>query len=586
MKRWLASLAGVHAAACVICLLLPGTLWAQVIPAGVPILPLTSSATPEKPDAYLEFLVDTTGTLTVGALHQKTPAASQPAFTPIQRGARYTLGEGALWLRFTALAADAQTHWHLTVPQATVDEATLYYPGASGEWVMQRAGDTVAMSSWAQTGRYPVFSLSREAGKPVTYYLKIRHSRVPYSVLPQIVSESRLIKIRQDEHMLLGIYFGLAALLIVVSSVNSVVYRDSGFASYLVYITFFAASQAATTGVAGLYLWPEWPVVTNGVTIVLLACAAAAACWFVRVIAVPRRYSRVLDWMMLGVIFTLPPVGLLNAWLPVVASAFAAYNMLIIVGLLALLTSVMIAAVEDERNGRWIALGGLPVMVGAMFALLRNLGLLPSGLLTEYGLMIGFALQAPILFWGLHQRVAQRRSVSARVSRIKNTDPLTGLHSADVITHKLRQSLVTFQRYKLPFALLVIDLTNVAKLHKLYGRETADRAMVLAAACIRGVAHSTTTLARVGETQFALLLEGPINADTANAMATKILAGGLRPTTRLPDFEPLQFHIAVGHFSPGVSISPDDSGAFLARMLKTLQDMNDGSRKAIRFVNP
>ena len=592
MKLWLFSLPGMRAAvvaaragvllAAVICLLLPGMLRAQVMPAGTTVLTLDTNHAPEKLGAYLEFFIDTTGTLTVEDLQQ----IAQNSFAPVRRSTRYQLNDGALWLRFNALAADAQTHWQLTVPQATVDEAALYFVSSSGKWQMQRAGDTVAMSNWAQAGRYPVFSLSREAGTQVTYYLKIRHSRVPYSVLPQIFSESRLSKIRQDEHLLLGIYFGLAALLIVVSSVNSVIYRDSGFASYLVYITFFAASQAATTGVAALYLWSEWPAINNGITIVLLACAAAAAMWFVRVIAVPSRYSRALDRVMLTVICALPLAGFLNAGLPLEPSVFAAYNILITTGMLALLTAVLIAAFEDKSNGRWIAFGVLPVVVGGIFAVLRNLGLLPSGLLTEYGLLIGSVLQAPILFWGLHQRLAQRRNVSDRISRIDNIDPLTGLHSAEVITQKLCQSLGTFQRYELPFALLVINLANAGELQKLYGRKTADRAMVLAAACMRGVAHSTAMLARVGDTHFALLLEGPVSADTANGIATKILAGGLRPTAQLPDFEPLQFHIAVGHFGPGASTSPEESGAFLARMLKTVQDMNDGSRKAIRFVKP
>ena len=572
----------IRALACVIGLLLPGMLWAQTSLVNTPVLALNGPAAPEKLDAYLEFFIDTTGALKVGDIEQ----APLARFSPIQRGTRYWLGDGTLWLRFNAIATNSQTPWHLMVPQATVDDVTLYFANSTGERVMQRAGDTVAMSSWAQSGRYPVFSLSPETGRPVTYLLKVRHSRVPYSVLPQIVSESSLIKIRQDENMLLGIYFGLAALLIIVASVNSLIYRDSGFASYLVYITFFAASQAATAGVAGLYLWPQWPVINNGATIILLACAAAAACWFVRVIAVPRRYSRVLDWVLLTVICALPPVGVLNAWLPLAVSTFAAYNILVAAGMVALVGSVLFAAFEDECNGRWIALGAIPVLAGAVFALLRNLGLLPSGLLTEYGLMMGSVLQAPILLWGLHRRVAQRRNVSARISRIKNIDPLTGLHSSDVVTQKLRQSLLTFERYKLPFALLVVDLTNVVKLQKLHGRETADRAMVLAAACLRGVADSTTILARVGEAQFALLLEGPISADTANAVATKILAGGLRPTAQLPDFEPLQFHIAVGHFSPGANSTPTEACAFLARMLKTLQDMNDGSRKAIRLVNP
>ena len=108
--------------------------------------------------------------------------------------------------------------------------------------------------------------------------------------------------------------------------------------------------------------------------------------------------------------------------------------------------------------------------------------------------------------------------------------------------------------------------------------------MVMAASRIRRVAHSTDTLARVGDSQFALLIDGPVNIDWVNDVATKILTSGLRPSHQLPDAEALTFHIVVGHISHDAGAPPRQAEAQLANMLQVVRAMNDGSGKAIRQV--
>lgn len=533
-------------------------------------------------DASLEWLLDANDELTVERIEQ------QPGlpFTPAERGKRQLLGDGSLWLRFDAVSHNPNLHWRLTVPLPGVDEVTLYFRDAAGRWVTQQAGDRRPMSDWAQPARYPVFSLSPEIGQTVRYFVQIRHGRVPYSALPRVVSDLQLINSSLAEHMVLGIYFGLAALVITLALANALAYRDSGFGTYALYIAIFAASQGTFTGVAGLYWWPQWPDL-NRATVFLLPAAAASAMWFVRTVTLPRRFAPGLDRAMLALMLLLPLVGLVDAAIPTQAG-FIALNSMIGVSMLLLLSVVGIALAAGDYYTRWVAAGFLPVLLATLFPLLRNLGVIPSSFLSDYALLLGSALEAPILFYGLHRRVSQRRDLTARASGLRYNDPLTGLRSVKVLLGKLRKSLGTAQRNQQPLALLLVNLINLATLQKNHGRDTAERAIVMAAARIRAVAHSTDTVARVGDTQFALLMEGPISVEAANAVATKILASGLRPSDQLPDAEPLLFHIAIGHMngtnSEAASETPAASDACLARLLQAVKDMNDGSRKAIRLV--
>lgn len=504
-------------------------------------------------------------------------------FAPVRAGQAHLLADAALWLRFDAEVRDPRFRWKLELPMSGVDRITLYFRDAAGAWVVQEAGDTLPMSTWPQPGRYPVLLLSHEAGKTVRYFVRVEHARVPFSALPRIVSDAQLTTSRQADHLLLGVYFGLAALVTVLALTYAVAYRDAGFATYALYIGTFAGSQATFTGAAGLYWWPQWPALNNGTVFLLPLCAAAMAVWFVRTITTPRRFSATLDWLVLALIVVPPTVGLLDALFPT-AAGFTLINILISTGMVVLLTVVGVALFEGDRHARWIALGFFPILVSTLFPLLRNFGVLPSNFLTQNALLLGSAIEAPILFYGLLRRVTAQHESTARAITLRTTDPLTGLGSTKQLLAKLRQALSTAERYQQPCALFVIHLRNLSALQMRHGRETGDRAMVMSASRIRLAAQATDTVARVGDSHFALLMEGPMSVEAVTQVATKIVASGLRPSSQLPEADPLQFHVAIGYIDQPARLAAAKPAETLDRMMREVGDMNDGSRKAIRVV--
>lgn len=528
----------------------------------------------------LQAFMDTSGKLDVAQVAQSL----QPDFKPLDPAKKQQIGNGALWLRFDVQSAASAPHWRVVLPLATVDRATLYYRNANGQWVSQQGGDSVAQSKAAQVGRYPVFALADASGQSVRYYLKIQHTRVPYSVWPHIVSEAEFIATSQTQHTLLGIYFGLVGLMVVLAVVCAVVYRDWGFGTYAVYAAMLVASLSAVTGMMALYGLSESPQFNNSSAMLVHSFAAGAGQWFVRTVMSPRRFSRWLDGVMLALSVGMPVIGIVNA-VNLNDINFAIYNITLLLCLLATLVTVGIAMFEGDRNARWLALGFLPIVLTTLSPLLRNLGLSATDFSSEYGRMLGSLVELPILFYGLFRRVTLRRQSGVRASDLRSTDPLTGVHSATMLVRKLQQVLLTTDRYRQPFALLLVDLVNQPALQKKYNRETADRALVMAAARIRRVAGVSDTVARVGDTQFALLIEGPVSMDDANDIATKLLAAGLRATNELPEREPLKFNITLGHHSASRTAQPALAEAILTHLMLALKEMNNSSGKAIRVVN-
>ena len=535
-------------------------------------LHLTSATAPTRVAQSLQFFLDTSGQLTVADVEQL--AAGQ--FAPVT-GVPLRLEGGTLWQRFDVVLDHTPRPWHLAIPLPALDEATLYFRDNTGQWMKQEAGDMRAMSRWALPGRYPVFSLSGDQNVPVRYYLQIRHSRVPYSAVPELMTDVQLISLRQNEHMLLGIYFGLAMLVVVLAAVNALAYRNPGFGTFALFVAMLSAAQGITTGVAGLYWWPASPQLNNAGAILFNVMSVASALWFVHTI------TRQLGWLMQPLMAALLLCGVVNA-LVHDSTAFAFYNALISLSMAVLIFALITAMFRGKGQPRWVGLGFVPVVLAAVFPILRNYGVIESNFLTQHAVMIGTAIAAPVLFYGLYQRLLSSRLPSSRAKSLQTIDPLTGLHLPRVLVNRLRQALTVAMHHQQPFAILMVNLVNLGTLQHHHGRETGERALVMAAARIRAVARPEDTLARAGDAQFALLMDGPVSTLLVNDMATKILASGLRPSAELPDAEPLQFHIAIGHLDDMASLPGTQADGCFARMLRAVTEMNDGSPKAIRRV--
>ncbi|MBK8073437.1 MAG: diguanylate cyclase [Ramlibacter sp.] len=536
--------------------------------------------TPDEPSVALagrsQFWVDRgerLGVAEVEERQQHLPFATRPSDHKV------VMSDGdALWIRFVARAQGHETHWLLDVDLPGVDDVTLYFRDAQGQWVVQRAGDSRPQSVWPQRGRQPFMSLSHDADREVAYFVRIQHKRVPFSGGLYLKTPVVMAEQEQRAQFLLGAYFGLAALAILVASANALVYRDRGFGTYVAYITAMALGQAGITGVGGMLLWPEWPRLNNPMTFFVPMLAGATGVWFVRAIATPRQYSTLLDRLAVGFILALLLIAGVDVFVPTDAGFVLSMNLLTASMLLVMLL-LALAIARGDRHSRWVAAGFLLVIIGSSFPVARNVGLMNSGFLTEYGMMLGSALEMPLLFYGLHRRLTEQTESRARARALSVTDPLTGLGSQRKLLTQLQASLARLKPGR-QAALVLIELANHAALSREHGREAADRALVLAAARLRNVVRDIDTLARVGDQHFALLMDSPCAVDEVNAAATRAVALGLRPSSSLPPGAHLRFHVTHTMLPlPGV-----DADGTLQRLQQSLRDIAPDARKTIRAL--
>ena len=528
-------------------------------------------------DGRSQFWVDSRGKSSV---EQVEAAGDALPWELRQRNARHRISDKALWFRFDAVVPD-DSRWYLELGSSNIEKVQLFYRQPDGRWRTQEAGQARPVSSWPLPGRLPTFELAQGRQQPVRYYLRAELSRFDFASPLVIHSQAALLTSRQAEQFLLGAFFGLAALIGLLAFANAVVHRDRSFAVYTVYVVTLAFGQVAYLGLGAQHVWTDWLRWNQMSTFVLGGATTAAALWFVRTITEPARFSHVLDFSVLALIAAVLGAVAVDT---LVASqrSLALLLVFIAVGLVAALLLVLVVwSVGDDPYVRLMALGFLPMVVMAMFPVARGLNLMAASGLTRYGLSVGAAVQILILFYVLSLRGSRRREADVRSAALSRTDALTGLAHHRSLQHRLESTLARCLKQEHACALLAVRLANYDALVSEYGRDVAEKALVVTASLLRSTITDIDLAARVGNHEFTLLLEGPTTPEAATSCAQQVIARGLQQSAALPATVSLKFNVAV-------AMLPDkgfDAEGCVAWLRDAVNAIRPDARRAIRPVN-
>lgn len=498
-------------------------------------------------------------------------------FQPMERHRSFDLDRAALWIRVDLPSLDAGRRWYLALSAAAfTDRVTFHAPGPDGRWAVQRAGDRWPVSQWSHPDQTPVFALPAATAGPVWLRLENR----PASLSPRLLllDENTLQSTRYWTFLLVGGYLGFGLLVLFWGWVHARLYGDRAFIAYCCYVASMLGFQAAFTGVGGVFFWRDWAWWNDAAPAIFMLWLTASGIWFVREACAVSRHHRRVDrfvvaWSLFGLLFPVLYLLLQNR------EVFLVLNLY---GLLSVLLSFALCIWTwrlGEKYGGWLALGFLPVHLSYPFPALRAAGVLPDSWATQYAVLIGSAIEIPLLLYILHRRAKEFNENRARLRAIESTDPLTGLTIAPVLHLRLHDAVRRARRYGHRCGLVLVELVNHADVASREGREVADRALVVAASRLSHVVRDVDTVSRVAEARFAILMEGPLPADALVLLAQHIVAKGLEQVPSLPAGLSLRFRLVSLSLPEGAGEVQVD--ALFARLGQALDQMADEPRKVV-----
>jgi diguanylate cyclase (GGDEF)-like protein len=537
--------------------------------------PGSAQAAPPASDVTLQahFWVDASGQASLDDAMRR-PVGD---FQPMGHYRSFDLAAAALWLRLDLPPLDASRRWYLALSAAAfTNRATLHATGPEGAWTVQQAGDHLPVSQWSHPDQTPVFALPAGSTGPV--WLRLENRPAPLSPRLLLLEEDTLQETRYWTFLMIGGYLGFGLLVLFWGWVHARLYGDRAFIAYCCYVASMLGFQAAFTGVGGVFFWRDWAWWNDAAPAVFMLWLTAAGIWFVREACAVSRHHRQVDlfvkaWSWFGLLFPVVYLLLQNRF------AFVVLNLY---GLLSVVLSFALCIWAwrlGEKYGGWLALGFLPVHLSYPFPALRAAGVLPDSWVTQYAVLIGSAIEIPLLLYILHRRAKEFNENHARLRAIESTDPLTGLTIEPVLHLRLRDAMRRSRRYGHQSGLLMVELLNHADIVSRHGREVAERALVVAASRLSHVVRDVDTVCRVANARFAVLVEGPLQPDDLMLLAQHIVAKGLEQVPSLPAGLSLRFRLASLSL-PGEARDADDA-SLLDRLRAALDQMADDPRKVV-----
>jgi diguanylate cyclase (GGDEF)-like protein len=522
--------------------------------------------------------LDARGTATLEQVVQGTAGA---VFAPSDGEQIHSLGEsGQLWLHWRLKRArNVENGWVLTFPMPALDAVTVYQQNERGQWVAQTAGDTMAVASWSEPGRYPHFRLELPPGQPRDVYARIRHL-TPANFPAQIMTESAYEERIQLEYMGLGVTFGALLLLIIACIAQTLVYRDGVYAWYAGYALITTLGVAAFTGAAAHLLWPGFGALADAPQAMLALLACAAAILFVRnLIGIAGRHH-LIDKLVLG-------AGIAGIALSFAYPLFPKASGLAIVSAYAAgatLVNMWIAFDAWRRAdqvGAWVLVAYVPLTIAVMLAVARMAGWLPVSFGTQYAVVVAQAFEVPLLLVALNIRSRERHGAQIRELALSTQDALTGLLAAHLFHDRLRQVVARYKRDPDNAAIVFIDLVNYRAIQAQFGTAAAEQSLLRSVIKLRRLLRDVDTVSRIGEARFGLILEGVTSRVAVTDRAARLIAAGLMPLKGLKPEVTLQFHIAAVLLEERMG-EPQELVDALDDLLAS---MSPRTRRPIRFLD-
>jgi len=539
------------------------------------------SAKPETdlklPDA--DVFVDNQGTLGVDAVTQRFNAGQG---SPVVTAQVMPTSDGrAVWYRLRFFSEMNPEPLVLTLPHPGLDTADFYWPAAASsanpQWIVQRSGDQRPVADWPIRNLYPAFSLTPVTGEATTAYLRVTNI-YPVSINWSLSTANSFYNAMKNWYVLLGIYIGLAILIVAVSCIQAVTWREPICYFYAGYVSVVALAQLSLTGLGGEYLWPHlgWWNDRSLSTLALLS-STLLHLFLRRLLAdreLPRMAGALLFMALLGGVLML---GSLAPDRTPYLRFFGLYYML------ALLTYLCVAgwyAWRRPRVGLWVLAGVLCLTGGAVAPVMRLFGMAPTTLATQYGAQGGAALQIPLLMVGLYFRSREKRASQVRVGALARVDPLTGVASHGVLLQRLKQ-LLERQKRTPEGAILRVRLNNAEAIRKEHGLAAAQTAVVQVGALITKLAREGDTVARHSQGDLVWILQGPINHSRIIELAQSLIARALADCPGLPPGSALHLKIAL----TSAPFSPPQAVLLMGAMGNLLTELSRRPGTGLKFMD-
>ncbi len=494
---------------------------------------------------YLELLEDPAREFSIeDVVAESVDKRFEPA-TSRNTNIGYT--SSAYWLRFTvAFAEDVDEMVILQLDAPTIDRFELYVPNGRGGFDVVVTGDARPYRERPIDHRNFAFEIAASSTEPRTFYARV-HSDASHITLPlRIYSHRNFVTNALRTNYAFGIYYGAILLLAAVALFSSLLFKNTVFIWYGMYLLTFLSVQMTANGFSYQLLWPGSPWLQANLPTVLIGSSLIFGLVFTKNFLQLSKQITTLDRLIMVTIITISAAVIYHLFGPNNYGVRAVVALAVFSPVL-----IFIAAARALQLGRtparYFLIGWGLFLTGVIITGLHVLGFPPHQYAAAYAMQLGSVFQIVFVSLALvHQVTANQRESDAQIraahdelhalnegleqqvydrtieletrnqelTELAVRDGLTGLYNHSTAIELLKQIVEHGKRYEFPTAVMMLDIDKFKTINDTFGHPAGDKVIRAVSDMLSDEVRSADVVGRYGGDEFIVVLS---HADVSSA---------------------------------------------------------------------
>jgi signal transduction histidine kinase len=347
---------------------------------------------------YVSYLRDTTVALGLDGVKKLS-------FEKINSDHSPNIGfdRAAHWFKMEIINGSETPEWLLEVAYSPLDQIDFYLVGPDGVPIHKISGDHFPISQRDLPHRHPIFAFSIPPGQSKIVYLRV-HTISSVQVPITFWHQDAFLKTSYKVQLFNGLFYGAMLIMFLYQLFLFLSVRDKITFYYVLTLLTMVNVVSFFHGYSFLYVYPESPAVNDIFALftgpAFVVCSTLLTRAFLRV----RRFSKVLDTLLLGNMFIDLAIALLMT-IFFRKISFEYHNYLIFNHCLLVLICAVFCFYKKYKPARYYLMAWFIVLVAAGIFTISSAGLIPGYLSTNYtGLMAGCIFQMLFISFALGDR--------------------------------------------------------------------------------------------------------------------------------------------------------------------------------------
>jgi len=507
-----------------------------------------------------------------------------------------------------------EAHWFtVEIPPSVNDDSRLIEVSYSNldfldVWFVDKNTSQVRILSQFKTGdNFPfkqrvirhdqlIFPVPKSASA-MSLYLRVETQGL-IKVPIKLWEKEEYIQFIASHRVFIGLFYGFMAAMTLITLFLFVTSRNISTLLYAGYAVSLSLALASSQGLAYRFLWPE-SILLQQYTVLFFGSIAAyfSSSFTAELLNIKSSFKRLyLFFKAIHIV-----VAIYIALIFILPFSFMAsiFWVMIVMAILLIFGSTVYIAIKGNSVAKYLCAGWCSLLLGALFALLANLGWLSLNLDPSYFMMVGVLIEALFMALGVAVRFNTQRLTAkeahskARENKHKamqakdevlriqieakekleyavrernyelaiairelneanqelehktSIDALTGLASRRLYDKKVLAEARRSRREQTPLAIAMIDIDHFKSVNDTHGHQCGDAALKHFSAILQEcIKRPTDTICRYGGEEFVVILP---NTDLEGA---QILMENLRAATEDSEFEcegkTIKFTVSIG----------------------------------------